>query len=138
MTRPVGPAWSQLRTIETTGVMPQPAAKATQVPRPAAVECGVKLPLGGSSEVIRQAAFGVNSGDDAQQALARRTDQRVRSPHLLARKRGAQNDVLAGDAAVFCGQLRGNLQCQRNSVLGLRLDLRYAQRVKSQHGIKCT
>ena len=40
-------------------------------------------------EVIRQAAFRVNPGDDTQQPLARRTDQRVRSPHLLVRERGA-------------------------------------------------
>ena len=149
MTRPVGAASSQLRTIETTGVMPQPAANAMQVPRPAAGEWGVKLPFGGSTsseiagphmlrKVSREATLGMHPGDDPQQPLARCTDQRIRPSHLLARERGAQNDVLAGDAAVFHGELRRNFQSQRDSVFGLGLHLRYAQRVKSQHGVRCT
>jgi hypothetical protein len=45
--------------------------------------------------------------------------------------------VLAGDATIFRGELRGDLESQRDGILGLCLYLRNAQRVKSQHEIRC-
>lgn len=88
-------------------------------------------------KIRRQAALGMNTGDEAQQPLARGADQRIGPPHFLALQRGAQDDVLAGDAAIFRGELRRDLESQRNGILGLCLYLRNAQRVKSQHEIRC-
>ncbi len=115
-----------------------------------AVVWAVKLPFGGNTSstitgahVLRQmsARADPRSGYARRCAAARSPGaltSRVRAPHLFARERGTQNDVLAGDAAVFGGELRGNFQSQCDGVLGLRLGLCYAQRMEFQHGIRCT
>jgi hypothetical protein len=89
-------------------------------------------------KISREAPLGVHPGHHSKQPLARRADHRVSPSNLLTLERGAQHDVLARGTAIFSGKLRGNLERYRNGVLGLRLYLRYAQRVKPKHVIRCT
>ena len=112
-----GSAASVVLTIESSGVMPLPAAKPDVVPAVAGGERHVEVPqrrhhverVAGLQRLVRprrEHAARIALDRDAQRPVLHAGADRIRPAHVLAVDVGAQRQVLAGGEAERLGQRR--------------------------------